>query len=106
MAKTGNTSANKKTVSIKKSASRSSRSKNASTPVMQSFKKARNSKFLVFEFTRQTVYWLIIGAMVLSLAAWVLYLQLQITNIYQTIESNSNTADTYVPVKRVPPKQP
>ncbi|HXH04941.1 MAG TPA: hypothetical protein VNI82_00770 [Candidatus Nitrosotenuis sp.] len=56
---------------------------------MQSFKRADNDAFMTFTFTRQTLYWVIIAIMVVSLAAWVLYIQLQIIDIYNSIEVNN-----------------
>jgi len=57
---------------------------------LQSFKLATDTpRFMSFQPTVQTLYWLIIGALVVALAAWALSLQLQILSVYNQIDSNS-----------------
>jgi hypothetical protein len=61
----------------------------AAAPAMQSFRPApAQGPFLTLAITRQTLYWMIIAVLVVGLAAWVLYLQMQIIDIYDSIEQN------------------
>lgn len=61
----------------------------------ESFKLAANPKdFFTFQPTIQTVYWLIIGGLVIALAAWALTLQLQILAIYDQVDSNTEDITT------------
>ena len=69
---------------------RTTRAAKATTPALRTFRRSDESTFITFSFTRQTLYWLIIAVMVVGLAAWVLYLQLQIIDIYNSIEINDD----------------
>ncbi len=50
--------------------------------------KAKSSEFMQARFTEQTIYWLIIGVAVITLAAWVLSLQVQLNDMYDQIEAS------------------
>jgi hypothetical protein len=52
--------------------------------------------FLTFEFTIQSVYWLILSVIVLALGAWVMYLNIKIQSIYDQVEINTNLSETYI----------
>lgn len=52
---------------------------------------ASNRAFLEARFTEQTVYWIIIGAAVIALAAWVLSLQVQLNEMYDSIDAASTS---------------
>ena len=56
----------------------------------RSFKKARRAEpFFTFEFTQQTVYWLILGLLVIGLGAWVMTLNMKVQAIYDQVEQDS-----------------
>lgn len=46
-------------------------------------------RFMEARFSEQTVYWLLIGAAVVGLAAWVLSLQVQLNEMYDNIDRES-----------------
>jgi len=55
---------------------------------MRSFVRASNTKpFVTFKITQQTVYWLIIGGLVLGFGIWVMYLTVRIHSMYDDIQS-------------------
>lgn len=87
MASTKTTRSKKAPTTTKK---RVTRSKTKATTV-KSFRPAKaQSNFFVFQPSIQTVYWLIIGVLVVALAAWTLSLQIQITEIYDSIDATSH----------------
>jgi hypothetical protein len=56
-----------------------------------SFKVTPNKRpFITFELTRQTVYWGLIGAAILFLGTYVVYLQIKVSEIYDQVDSNSS----------------
>lgn len=59
-------------------------------------KKATKPEFMSMQPTRETGYWLIFSMLILVLGIWVLYLTVQINQIYDQIETN-NTALTTQP---------
>lgn len=54
---------------------------------MRSFVRSPGPKpFVTFKFTQQTVYWLIIGALILGFGIWVMYLTIRVHSQYDDIE--------------------
>lgn len=71
--------------------------------VLRSFKQASEpTPFLTFQPTRQTVYWLILSALVLGLGMWVMYLDAKVQDIYNQIDMNNSTLNSpiHTPVKK------
>lgn len=61
---------------------------------MSSFHRAENTEsFMSFKVTVQTVYWLLIGLLVILLAMWVLKLQNDINNIYDQIDESNRQSE-------------
>jgi diketogulonate reductase-like aldo/keto reductase len=61
----------------------------------RSFKKAeRTEPFFTFQFTQQTLYWLILGVLVIGLGVWVMALNMKVQAIYDQIEQDSSVIDT------------
>lgn len=54
--------------------------------------------FFTFRPTMQTIYWLILGALVLTLGFWVIHLNTQVQEIYNQIDANSSS--TPLPIKK------
>jgi hypothetical protein len=52
--------------------------------------------FMNFRFTHQTVYWIIIGMLILALGVWAMYLTIRVQNIYDNIDSTSKNDDVYM----------
>lgn len=68
--------------------------KASSKKELHSFKVAPNPKpFMRFKVTDQTIYWVLIGAFILALGAWVVYLQVKINEIYDQVDTNSYEID-------------
>lgn len=62
-------------------------------PEMKSFRVAKESTpFLTFRLTKQTIYWLILSAVVVAFTLWLLKLQSDIQDIYNNIDANSSAA--------------
>ena len=56
-----------------------------------------NGAFMTFRLTRQTVYWLVLGTVVVLFSIWILRLQSDIQSIYDKIEATqADTESTYV----------
>lgn len=63
----------------------------------QSFRPSREATpFMTFTFTRQSLYWLILSVLVLALGAWVMYLNVQIQDIYDQVELNTQQNQSYM----------
>lgn len=75
-------------VATKKKTSTSKKSPAKKTPAVRhrSLARSAESPFMTFKFTQQTLYWIIIGALIVALSAWVLSLTIQIQNIYDNID--------------------
>ncbi len=57
----------------------------------ESFKLTRNDRpFLSFNPTIQTVYWIILGVIVIAFTAWIMKLQADINTIYDQIDTNDS----------------
>lgn len=52
--------------------------------------------FMSFNFTIQSFYWLILSVLVLALGAWVMYLNVQIQEIYDQVELNTQLNESYI----------
>jgi len=58
---------------------------------VESFKLSRNDRpFLSFNPTIQTVYWIILGIVVIAFTAWIMKLQSDISMIYDQIDANES----------------
>lgn len=60
------------------------------SPMHHSLKRSEETEpFFTFKFTQQTVYWLILSALILALGVWAMYLTVKVQNIYDEIDSAS-----------------
>ena len=65
----------------------------APAPV-RSFRPAEpDEPFFTFRITHQTVYWLILAVIVVSLAAWVLSISIKVQNIYDQIDATTRATE-------------
>jgi hypothetical protein len=74
------------TTKKKTSVTKKSTAKKPSTIHHRSLSRSSQPEFMTFKFTQQTLYWIIIGALIIALSAWVLSLTIQIQNIYDNID--------------------
>lgn len=66
------------------------KAKPAAQPQLKSFRVAKPvTPFFHFEFTLQTVYWLILSALVVSLALWVMSLNMRVQELYDQIDQSN-----------------
>lgn len=93
--KTSTKKVTSKKAPVKKSAARKASSKSrvsaaiALTP--------ETGDFMTFRITRQTVYWLVLGTVVVLFSIWILRLQSEVQSIYDKIEATQADAEsTYV----------
>lgn len=49
------------------------------------------SPFMTFRITNQTLYWLVLGVVVIAFTAWIMKLQYDIQAIYDNIDSTSQS---------------
>lgn len=98
--------ASKKTATTRKTPTKTR--KKASTkkqPVLRSFRSYHDdTPFLTLKFTRQSLYWLILSLVILTMGLWVLYLNIKIQDIYNRIDMN-NAYMSDVEMKALYPKQ-
>ncbi len=88
---------------VKKSSAKRSPAK--STPVKRTTQRKSvaatsrtDRRFMEARFTEQTVYWIALGAVVLALAVWVLSIQVQMNNFYDSIDIQNSA--TTAPAKK------
>ena len=68
------------------------RTKKVVAPAMRSFRaSAPEEPFFTFRISHQTFYWLILAAIVVGLAAWVLSISIQVQHIYDQIDATNQT---------------
>lgn len=83
----------------KKANTKKTRAKKApvkSRPVALTHESA--SDFMTFRFTKQTLYWAVLGAVVLLFTVWILKLQSDIQAIYDQIEITQADTDSLLMV--------
>ena len=74
-----------------------SNSKAAKSNSVQPFRlQPETEPFMTFRLNRQTLYWVIIGAVALLFAAWIMKLQSDIQTVYDRIDIQN--AQDYTPV--------
>ena len=56
--------------------------------------------FLSFQFTQQSVYWVILSILVLALGAWVMYLTLKVNQIYDDVDAANAQNGYMMPIHR------
>lgn len=85
-----------KSVTAKKTTPRKAAVKHTKVAPQQSFKRSsRTTPFMTYKFTQQSLYWVLIGALVIALGAWVMYLNMKIQKIYDQVEINSALHESY-----------
>jgi len=95
MATTKKTSVKKKPATKKSASAKATSSKSKRPVFVQSFRPmANDTPFLTFRLTKQTLYWLVLSVVVLFFGLWIVKMQLQIEDIYNSIEFNDATIDT------------
>ena len=51
--------------------------------------RAEETDFMTFRITRQTLYWLVLGAVVILFTIWLMRLQSDIQSLYDQIDANT-----------------
>lgn len=85
----------------KKTTAKKTPAKKAAAPVKsvasepQSFRVSKPTRpFMTFSFTRETIYWLVLGLVVILFTLWIMKIQNDISNLYDQIEMNSALSDS------------
>lgn len=87
----------KKPTATKAATSRKATAKKPKITPAQSFRRYDDTTpFMTFKFTQQSLYWLILSIVVLALGAWVMYLNVQIQNLYDQVEINTALSEQYM----------
>lgn len=103
--KKSTTQATKKAVVTKKPVAKRAPSKAAQStkvshrqaPVVKSFRRAKPERpFLSFAPSVQTVYWLILAGLVLTLAMWVASISMHVQRLYDQIDQLNAQSDSVV----------
>jgi hypothetical protein len=78
------------TAKKKTTAKTTRKAKTTAQKSVKSFRVAKPaSPFFHFDFTIQTVYWLILGALFISVALWIASLNLRIQSLYDQIDQTN-----------------
>ena len=81
----------KKTTAAKKAPA----AKKAHVAEAQSFRVSKPTRpFMTFSFTRETIYWLILGVVVILFTLWIMKIQNDISYLYDQIETNAALSET------------
>ncbi|HET8884415.1 MAG TPA: hypothetical protein VFM68_03010 [Candidatus Saccharimonadales bacterium] len=68
--------------------------KKAKVASVRSFRRSEETvPFFTYRFTTQTLYWIILGGLILALGLWVMTLNMQIQKLYDQVELNSAYTD-------------
>ncbi len=91
-------SSTKKTPATKKPAARKSAAKKSS-PKRLSLRshvglRSEESEFMTFQITKQTLYWVVLGAVVIMFTLWLSKLQSDIQTLYDQIDASSIESST------------
>ena len=78
--------AQKKATTTKKAAPKKPAAKKAAPAPVAKATEAKTN-FMTFKVTEQTIYWAIIGAMVLALGIWVMTINARVQAIYDQIDA-------------------
>lgn len=79
----------RKTTPPKKKTSQTARGKKAAPA--RSFALSRSdTPFMTLKLTKQSLYWLILGVIVIAFGAWIMKLQSDIQTIYDAIDANDS----------------
>lgn len=85
-------------MATKKRPAKKTPAKRASKKELRSFKVGQTKQpFMSFRITDQTVYWAVIGILVIALGVWVTYLQVKINEIYDQVDANTYEIDLLPP---------
>jgi hypothetical protein len=98
----------KKPTTAKTTTTRKTTAKRPKITPIQSFRRYDDTTpFMTFKFTQQSLYWLILSVVVLALGAWVMYLNVQIQNLYDQVEMNAALSEHYtIPAPEKAPATP
>jgi hypothetical protein len=87
-----------KTTVKKKAAPRKSAAKKSSVKrvplAAQIGLRREETDFMTFRITRQTLYWLVLGAVVILFTVWLMKLQMDIQTLYDQIDANTAELST------------
>lgn len=82
----------KKTTHVKAAKTQpTSKKSTKKVPAVKSLKLSKSqTPFMTLSPSRQSLYWLILGVVVICFTAWILKLQADIDSLYNSIETNSS----------------
>ena len=96
--KTAAKSATKKATTVKRAPAKTHSTtsvKRVSKPALRSFRPTKSDEpFFTFRITHQTLYWIILAVIVVSLAAWVLSISIKVQGIYDQIDATMRTTES------------
>lgn len=81
-----------KPAATKKTATAATKPK-AKATVKSNVRQSRTKDFMVVQFTRDTLYWLIFGVVTIVFVMWVMSLQHQINDLYDQIDASQMSSD-------------
>lgn len=86
------TKATRVTKTTKPAAKRVTKAKTQPKPARALGLRRENEDFMTFRVNRETVYWLVLGAVVIVFTAWIMQLQSNIQELYDEIDANTASA--------------
>lgn len=90
--------ATKKSSTKKPARAANARAKQTKTTVRTSKKAAQKREFMSFTPTLETLYWLVLGVIIIIFTIWIMNLQANIQNIYDQININNADSSLNIPI--------
>lgn len=53
--------------------------------------------FMTFQLTKETIYWVVLGAVVILFTIWLMRLQMDIQSLYDDIDASNMSSETIKP---------
>lgn len=82
----------KKAPAKKKSTAKRASAKASASPLSAVRLQPETKPFMTFQLTKETVYWLVLGAVVILFTIWLMRLQMNIQALYDEIDTSTTSA--------------
>lgn len=82
----------KKAPAKKKSTAKRASAKASASPLSAVRLQPETKPFMTFQLTKETIYWLVLGAVVILFTVWLMRLQMNIQSLYDEIDASTSAS--------------